>query len=65
MSNREERIQSEASALWRELYGEAPPAGAQGSDMLDLMLSRLPEAGYDRLKSPFLRPAGMAWPKAG
>jgi hypothetical protein len=63
MSRREERIQSEARALWRELYGEAPPAGAQGGDMLDLMLSRLPNTNYDRLNSPFLRAAGLSRPK--
>lgn len=62
MSTRKKRIESEASALWRELYHEAPPA-LDASEMLDQMLSRLPPASYDRLNSPHLRRAAMSWPK--
>ena len=66
MSARDQRIQSEAAALWRELYEEAPPAQADGGEMLDLMLRRLPPpAGYNRLHSPYLRRSTMSWPKRG
>ena len=63
MSNRKQRIKAEANILWRELYDEAPPAGADGSEMLDMMLRRLPPASYDRLNSPFLRSSTLSWPK--
>jgi hypothetical protein len=53
MDSRKAKIQAEARALWRELYDEPPPA--DGGQMLDLMLSRLPEVGYERLNSPHLR----------
>jgi hypothetical protein len=61
MSSREERIDAEAAALWRELYDESPPDGAEGGEMIDLMLSRLPALGYERMRRPFLRP--LTWPK--
>lgn len=63
MSTREQRIEAEAAALWRELYDEPPPAHSDGGEMLDLMLRRLPAAKYDRLSSPFLRRSALAWPK--
>jgi hypothetical protein len=63
MKSREERIATEAASLWRELCDEPPPAGADGADLLDLMLRRLPTAGYERLSSPHLRPAGLSFPK--
>ncbi len=63
MSARDQRIEAEAAALWRELYHEAPPAEAEGGEMLDLMLRRLPAVSYDRLNSPFLRRSAMSWPK--
>jgi hypothetical protein len=62
MSTREERIEAEATALWRELFDEPPPAG-DGCEMLDLMLSRLPAPGYERLNSPFLRRPGLTLPR--
>jgi hypothetical protein len=55
MKSRQQKIEAEANALWRELYQEAPPAAAEGGEMLSLMLSRLPDVGYERLSSPFLR----------
>jgi hypothetical protein len=64
MSARKMRIKTEASALWRELYDETPPAMDAG-EMLDQMLSRLPPASYDRLNSPHLRRSAMSWPKRG
>jgi len=62
MSARKKRIQSEATALWRELYHETPPA-LDPAEMLDQMLSRLPTPSYERLNSPFLRRSAMSWPK--
>ena len=53
--SRDKRIKAEATALWRELYDEPPPASAEGGEILDLMLSRLPDLDYDRMNSPFLR----------
>lgn len=63
MSTREQRIEAEATALWRELYDEPPPARANGGEMLELMLSRLPPASYERLNSPHLRRSTLSWPK--
>ena len=63
MSARETRSKAEAAALWRELYQEPPPALADGAELLDLMLRRLPSVGYERLSSPFLRRSALAWPK--
>lgn len=65
MSSRKQRVKAEASALWRELYDEAPPTSAEGADMLDMMLKRLPPpASYERLNSPYLHQrAGVSWPK--
>jgi hypothetical protein len=62
MDGRELRIYEEASALWRELYGEPPPIRADGGMMLDIIMRSLPEASYDRLRSPHLRPAAMTFP---
>jgi hypothetical protein len=55
MESRKAKIQAEANALWRELYDEPPPPHVDGGQMLDLMLSRLPAVGYERLNSPQLR----------
>lgn len=58
---REDRIYQEACALWRELYGEPPPAPdhgpADGALMLKIIMGSLPEVGYDRLRTPHLRPS--------
>ena len=56
-------IKAEAAALWRELYNEPAPALADGGEMLDLMLRRLPPAGYERIASPHLRRGGLTFPK--
>lgn len=61
---RDARIQQEAVALWRELYGEPPPIRADGAVMLDIIMRNLPETGYDRLRSPYLRPETVTRPKA-
>lgn len=63
MSTRAARIESEAAALWRELYGESPPAEADAGEMLDIMLRRMPAISYERLSSPYMHRAGVSWPK--
>lgn len=67
MSSRKQRVKAEAAALWRELCSESPPACAEGADMLDMMLERLPPpAAYERLNSPYLQQrSGVSWPKRG
>lgn len=62
-SSRDARIAREAAALWRELYGEAPPA-TDGGSMLEMICAGLPRVGYERLRSPHLRPADIAFPRA-
>jgi hypothetical protein len=60
MATRKARIQAEATALWRELSDEPPPAQADAGQMIDMMLSRLPEVGYDGLASPHLRRSSLS-----
>ena len=59
---RDERIYEEAAALWRQLYGEPPPAG-DGAAILDGLLSDLPRKTYNRLATQHLRPSNIAFPK--
>jgi len=59
-NDRDERVQAEATALWRELFGEPPPIRADGAMMLDAIMKSLPEKSYDRLASPYLRPSLIA-----
>lgn len=63
MSGRDNKVYEEAAALWRELSGQPPPAGADTSTVLDLILGVLPPADYDRLANPHLRPTNVAFPK--
>jgi hypothetical protein len=63
MDGRDHKIYQEAAALWRALYGEPPPADADGGMVLDLLLGGLPETRYERLANPFLRPTNIAFPK--
>jgi len=62
MSPRESKIHEEAVALWRTLFSEPPPEGAEGAVLLDLAARRLPEETYVRLRSPFLRPSTIVGP---
>lgn len=62
MDGREDRIYDEAAALWREVYGEPPPIRADGGMMLDIIMRSLPTMGYDRLRSPHLRPSNLTFP---
>jgi len=63
MTGRDDRIYEEAAALWREVFGEPPPIRTDGETMLDVILKNLPDRGYDRMASPFLRPSQIARPK--
>jgi hypothetical protein len=63
MSARKRRIEAEAAALWRELYGEPAPATEDGCELLDMMLRRLPAVDYERLNSPHLRRSALTFPK--
>lgn len=59
---RDERIYDEAAALWRRLYGEAPP-DADGIAILNRIVGALPDPSYSRLTTPHLRPANIYFPK--
>jgi len=59
---REQLIYEEAAALWRQVFGEAPPARAQGKELLDIITHSVPPATYERLRTPHLRPANVTWP---
>ncbi|MET0272176.1 MAG: hypothetical protein ABW360_04225 [Phenylobacterium sp.] len=61
--SRDDRIYEEAAALWRQVFGEAPPR-ADGAAMLDIIMRSLPEQTYDRLRTPHMRPSNIAWPTA-
>jgi hypothetical protein len=65
MNARDQRIHDEATALWRELYGQPPPIRADGATMLDVNMRSLPEVSYDRLRSPYLRPSTLTGPATG
>lgn len=60
---RDDRIYEEAAALWRQLYGEPPPREAGGADLLGLIVGGLPDADYNRLQTPHLRPSAITFPK--
>jgi len=62
MERRQQRIYEEASALWREVFGEPPPVRVDGSMMLEIITRCSGELGYDRLRSPFLRSTTIAGP---
>ena len=63
MDGRDIKIQEEAAALWRQLHGDAPPEGADGAALLDLIMGGLPAPQYERLSNPYLRPSNIAFPK--
>ena len=64
MSGRDQKIHEEATALWREVFGEPPPIRADGATLLDVITKSLPDRPYDRLASPHLRPSQIARPRA-
>jgi len=63
MKTRDEKIAEEAAALWRELFGAAPPADADGRALLKAITGKLPNVRYDRMRSPFLRPSLITRPR--
>ncbi len=63
MMGRDERIYDEAAELWRRLYDEPPPREADGATILALIVGSLPDADYNRLATPHLRGANVAFPK--
>jgi hypothetical protein len=62
MEGRNSKIYEEAAALWRELYGEAPPVH-DGALLLDIITQQLPVTGYTRIRSPYLRPSTITGPR--
>jgi hypothetical protein len=62
MDGRNSKIYEEAAALWRELYGEPPPVH-DGVLLLDIITQQLPETGYHRIRSPYLRPSTITGPR--
>jgi hypothetical protein len=62
MDTREQRIYDEAAALWREVFGEPPPLRTDGQTMLAIITRSLGDAGYERLRSPYLRPSTIVGP---
>jgi hypothetical protein len=63
MTTRDEKVAEEASALWREVFGAAPPAKADGGALLATITGALPELRYDRMRSPFLHPSMITRPR--
>jgi hypothetical protein len=63
MVGREDRVAEEAEALWRTVFGEAPPARADPATLLDVILHSLGERSYERLARPHLNDAGLTWPR--
>jgi hypothetical protein len=63
MKTRDERIAEEAAALWRELFGAAPPAGTDGAALLKAITGKLPDMRCDRMRSPFLRASLITSPR--
>ena len=62
MPGREDRIYQEAASLWCALYGEPPPQ-ADGATILAMITNKLPDADYQRLASPHMRPTTVVYPK--
>lgn len=63
MPGRDDKIREEAAALWQALHGEPPPADADPATVLDQLLGGLPDAPYERLATPYLRPSEIVFPK--
>ena len=61
--DQEDHLYREATALWRAVFGDAPPPAADGATLLGIIVTRGPDpAAYQRLNSPFLRPTTIAEP---
>lgn len=44
-------IYDEASALWSEVFGEPAPAITDGTELLDVLIQRLPIEPFSRLRA--------------
>ena len=62
MTDREQRVYEEASALWHEVFGEPPPLQMDGATMLDIVTRCVDDISYQRVISPFLRPTTIIGP---
>jgi hypothetical protein len=62
MEDRDQRIYEEATALWLEVFGEPPPVRTDGQTMLAIITRSLGDTGYERLRSPHLRPSTIVGP---
>lgn len=62
MMDREQRIYEEAAALWREVFGEAPPLKTDGATLIEIITRCAGDADYQRLHSPFLRASTIVGP---
>jgi hypothetical protein len=62
MEDRDQRIYEEAAALWREVFGKPPPVRVGGPKLLEIITGNLDETGYERLRSPHLRPSTIVGP---
>ena len=63
MKNQDERIAEEAAALWREMFGAAPPPATDGKALLRIITGALPDVRYERIRSPHLRPSQITGPR--
>jgi hypothetical protein len=63
MPGRDDKIYQEAAALWRQVYGESPPRGIDGGDMLERLMHKLPETRYARFQSRHLRASNITFPR--
>lgn len=60
---RQERIAAEAADLWKVLYGEPPPLMTDGTTMLEVAITSLPEQRYDRLRAAQLALGHVTLPR--
>ena len=64
MPGRDQKIYDEAVALWRQVYGEPPPRGMAGGDLLERLMHDLPETRYARFASRHLRASEITFPRS-
>jgi hypothetical protein len=62
-SQRDQRIDDEAAALWCALHDGPPPAGCHGSELLHLAVCSSDLAQYQRLNLSRLGDRNLVWPK--
>lgn len=57
----QDRIDSEAAALWRAVFNEPPIIHGHGSLMLELILKSLPPVGYGPALPAADKPPATVW----